>query len=175
MPNIYLSPSTQEFNPYVEEGNEEYWMNLIADEMEADLLEEGIDFVRNDRNTNAATAIRESNSGNYDLHLAIHSNASPASLSGTLKGSDVYYYMGSSEGKRAADIIVRNLKEIYPDPDNVRALPTVTIGEVRRTRAPAVLVELAYHDNPEDAAWIRNNVSEIAGILADSVAEFLYT
>ena len=28
MPTIYLSPSTQEFNPYVNGGNEEYYMNL---------------------------------------------------------------------------------------------------------------------------------------------------
>ena len=33
MPLIYLSPSTQEFNPYVNGGNEEYYMNLIADAM----------------------------------------------------------------------------------------------------------------------------------------------
>ena len=35
MPRIYLSPSTQEFNPYVSgDGNEEQYMNLIADAME---------------------------------------------------------------------------------------------------------------------------------------------
>ena len=34
MPTIYLSPSTQEFNPYSGGGNEEYYMNLIADAME---------------------------------------------------------------------------------------------------------------------------------------------
>jgi hypothetical protein len=33
MPTIYLSPSTQEFNPYNGGGNEEYYMNLIADAM----------------------------------------------------------------------------------------------------------------------------------------------
>ena len=27
MPSIYLSPSTQEFNPYIIGGNEEYYMN----------------------------------------------------------------------------------------------------------------------------------------------------
>ena len=32
MPNIYLSPSTQEYNPYITgSGSEEYWMNRIAD------------------------------------------------------------------------------------------------------------------------------------------------
>ena len=28
MPSIYLSPSTQEFNPYIIGGTEEYYMNL---------------------------------------------------------------------------------------------------------------------------------------------------
>ena len=35
MPRIYLSPSTQEYNPYVTgNGSEEYFMNLVADAME---------------------------------------------------------------------------------------------------------------------------------------------
>ena len=35
MPNLFLSPSVQEFNPYVNGlGTEEYYMNLIADAME---------------------------------------------------------------------------------------------------------------------------------------------
>ena len=34
MPIIYLSPSTQEYNPSVIGGSEEYYMNLIADALE---------------------------------------------------------------------------------------------------------------------------------------------
>ena len=35
MPTVYLSPSTQEYNPYITgAGSEEYFMNLIADAME---------------------------------------------------------------------------------------------------------------------------------------------
>ena len=48
MPKIYLSPSTQEFNPYITEGNEEYWMNLLADRMEPYLHASGVNTVRND-------------------------------------------------------------------------------------------------------------------------------
>ena len=33
MPIIYLSPSTQDWNPYVNGGTEEEWMNLLADKM----------------------------------------------------------------------------------------------------------------------------------------------
>ncbi len=34
MPVIYLSPSTQENNRYVNGGTEEEWMNRLADAME---------------------------------------------------------------------------------------------------------------------------------------------
>ena len=64
MPKIYLSPSAQEFNHYVDGGNEEYYMNLIADAMEPYLTAGGIDFSRNQlsitRRANAANASRRS-------------------------------------------------------------------------------------------------------------------
>ncbi len=35
MPNLFLSPSVQEYNPYINGlGSEEYYMNLVADAME---------------------------------------------------------------------------------------------------------------------------------------------
>ena len=36
-----------------------------------------------------------------------------------------------------------------------------------------MLIELAYHDNPEDAQWIRDNIGTIAQNLAVSVSDFL--
>ena len=48
MPRIYLSPSLQEFNQYTGGGNEELYMNLVADAMEPYLRASGIDFTRND-------------------------------------------------------------------------------------------------------------------------------
>ncbi len=173
MPIIYLSPSTQEFNPYYDgQGNEEYYMNLIADAMEPYLTASGIEYVRNTPDMTAASSIRASNAGNYDVHLAIHSNAAPAHLAGQLRGSDVYYYPYSDRSRRLADIITANLKAIYPLPDRVMARATTNIGEVARTRAPAVLVELAYHDNAEDAAWIRNSIGQIARNLVLSLTEY---
>lgn len=172
MPRIYLSPSTQEFNPYVGGGNEEYYMNLIADAMIPYLNATGISYSRNTPDMTAASSIRESNMGNYDVHLALHSNASPPQNAGQNRGSEVYYYPGSANGKRLADIIANNLKLIYPLPNRVRAIPTTTLGEVRRTRAPSVLIEFAYHDNAEDADWIRNNIDEIAKNVVVSLADY---
>lgn len=171
MPTIYLSPSTQEFNPYNGGGNEELYMNIIADEMEPYLAASGIQFVRNTPEMTAASSIAASNSGNYDLHLALHSNAS-ASGNGAVRGSEVYYYPASASGKRFADIVAKNLRLIYPLPDLVRTVPTTSLGEVVRTKAPGVLIEFAYHDNFEDAEWIRNNTELIAANVVLSLTEY---
>ncbi|MBR4123410.1 MAG: SH3 domain-containing protein [Clostridia bacterium] len=171
MPIIYLSPSTQEFNPYNGGGNEEYYMNLIANAMEPYLAASGINYVRNTPEMTAASSIAASNMGNYDLHLALHSNATGTG-DGSRRGSEVYYYPTSVKGKRFADITAKNLQLIYPLPNSVRTIPTTTLGEVRRVRAPGVLIELAYHDNAEDADWIRNNIEAIAANLVYSLTEY---
>lgn len=173
MASVFLSPSTQEYNIYVTGNSEEYYANLIADAMVPYLRASGISFGRNDPSGTVSTSIALSNSGNYNLHLAIHSNAAPENLSGLIKGPDVYYYRDSSRGKAAAEIFANNLKLIYPDPSLVSTVPTTTLVELRRTKAPAVLVEVAYHDNVEDANWIIENIEEIAENLALSVADFL--
>lgn len=171
MPIIYLSPSTQEFNPYVNGGNEEQYMNLVADAMEPYLAASGIRYVRNTPDMTAASSIAASNAGNYDLHLALHSNAT-ASGNGNVRGSEVYYYPTSVKGKIFADIAAENLRLIYPIPQNVKTVPTTTLGEVRRVRAPGVLIELAYHDNPQDATWIKENINNIAANLVLSLTEY---
>lgn len=173
MPSVFISPSLQEFNPYVDGGNEEYYMNLIADELIPYLIASGITVGRNSPEQTLSQAIAQSNSGTYDLHLALHSNAAPPSLSGRLQGTDVYYNTVSSRGRRAAEIIANNFKAIYPDPNAVKAVATGALAELNRTKAPAVLIEIAYHDNPEDAQWIRDNIGNIARNLALSVTEYL--
>lgn len=172
MPSVYLSPSTQESNLYVIGGTEEYYMNLVADAMEPYLEASSIDFGRNTPQMTAASSIRQGNAGNYDLYLAIHSNASPDAIYGQLRGPDVFYYPTSRNGKRFAEIIADNLRTIYPIPELVDIRATTALGEVRQPRMPSVLVEIAYHDNREDADWIVDNINPIARELARSVAQY---
>ena len=173
MPRIFLSPSLQESNPYVGGGNEEYYMNLVADAMEPYLRASGIEFDRNNPTSTLSQTIAESNAGDYDLHVALHSNASPEASKGQNKGVQVYYYPTSSNGKRLADIMADDYKEIYPDPNDITVIPTTSLAEVRRTKAPAVLIETAFHDNPEDADWIRSNIDNIARSVSKSIADYL--
>ena len=132
MPSVFLSPSTQEYNLFVNGGTEEYYANLITDAMIPYLRASGITFSRNNP-----------------------------------------YYRDSAAGKNAAEITANNLKQIYPDPSLVTAVPTTTLAELRRTKTPAVLVEVAYHDNVDDANWIKNNINAIGRNFALSVADIL--
>ena len=61
MPILYLSPSTQEENLYVNGGTEEQWMNRLADAMEPYLSAAGIRVVRNTPDMSAVSSIRASN------------------------------------------------------------------------------------------------------------------
>ena len=126
-------------------------MNLIADRMEPYLRSSGITYVRNDPDRNVAGAIADSNAGDFDVHLAIHSNAAPESMAGMLRGIDVYYSPYDKYSETLAVIIANNFMSIYPLPDKCSAKPTTTLGEVTQTKAPAVLCEIGYHDNREDA------------------------
>lgn len=173
MPSVFLSPSLQEWNPYINGGNEEYYMNLIADAIEPYLKAAGIDYARNSPSQTLSEAIAQSNAGSYDLHLAIHSNAAGAGSSGTVRGTDVYYYPTSAKGKRAAEVIAENFRDIYPLPDRVRTVSSSSLAELKRTKAPAVLIETAYHDNLSDAEWIQENIGLIGRNLARSIAEIL--
>ncbi len=172
MPMIYLSPSLQSFNLYEGGGNEQEYMNRIADEMEPYLRANGIRFIRSIPGVGLGQVIQDSNSGHYGLHLALHSNAAPEDLSGQLRGADVYYYTWSAAGKRAAEIFANNYRNLYPDPSLVKTIPTRTLAEVSKTNAPAVLLEIAYHDQWKDARWIRTHTKEIAENLVKSITDY---
>ena len=174
MPKIYLSPSTQESNPYVTgSGSEEYNMNLLADAMEPYLRANGIRFMRNTPQMTAASSIAQANAiGGFDFYLALHSNAAGPGNAGNVRGIIAFYYPTSKNGARAAEIFTGNLRSIYPLPNLVTAVSTTSLGEVRQPKYPANLLELGYHDNLSDARWIENNRDQIAETLVLSLTEY---
>ena len=120
----------------------------------------------------AGSSIREANSGYYDFYLALHSNAAPEGRYGEERGIIAFYYPGSAEGQRAAQLIAEELRKIYPLPDLVTTRPTTSLGEVRQPRFPAVLVEIGYHDNYADATWVEGHMDAIAQQLARALTRF---
>ena len=172
MPSVYLSPSTQEYNRTIVGNSEEYYMNLITDAMLPYLQASGIRYGRNDPSMTALEAARQANGGDYDFFLSIHSNAAPEPNSGTVRGAEIYYYPESEEGRRAATIFANNYEQIYPLPENIKIIPLATLIELNKTRMPAILFELAYHDNLRDFLWLSSNIAEIGRNLALSLADY---
>lgn len=143
---VYLSPSMQEHNLGAGSfGTEEKRMNQIADLLGGELLRHGLSVFRNNPAWTLYQAVADSNARNPDLHLAIHSNA------GGGRGCEVYAYAAGGEGEKAARVIYEELEVITPTADRGVKFKS-GFYELRATDAPAVLVEIAFHDNAEDAA-----------------------
>ena len=173
MPNVYLSPSTDENELFVTGNNEEYYMNKIVDAMIPYLRASGIEFDRNDPGDTVQQIINKSNSKYRDLHLMLDMNTGAGDLAGKLRGEKIAYYTGSPGGSAASKIIADNLKGIYPLPELVSIDSNRIDPENRDVDAVTVKTTLGYRDNVEDAAWVVDHIDAIAKNLAMSLAEYL--
>ena len=169
---IYLSPSAQEYNiGYGDFGSEEYRMNRIADLVEKMLKNQGYTVYRNNPNEKLSQIVRESNEINPDIHVALHSNASGDGFNA--QGPEIFANRPNTPGDRLANLIYNEIMQIYPDPTKGRGvLHTSSLYEIIRTNAPAVLLEVALHDNPDDAEWIINNESQIARAIVNGINSY---
>ncbi|HEY9059235.1 MAG TPA: N-acetylmuramoyl-L-alanine amidase [Pseudobacteroides sp.] len=164
--SVYLSPSMQEHNEGVAGyGTEEVRMNQVADVVERVLTRHGINVYRNKPDWTLQKVAQDSNNKKPNLHFAIHSNA------GGGCGGEIYAYAPGGEGEKAARAIYSELEPITPTADRgVKFWPE--LYELRKTTAPAVLVEIAFHDNEDDAKWIIANIEKIGTALAKGVLKY---
>ena len=92
---------------------------------------------------------------NYDFHLAIHSNASPETMPGAFQVPISTILQLAPWDNKPQRYLQNNFRAIYPNPELVITVPSTALYELRNTIAPAVLVEVAYHDNLSDATGSR--------------------
>lgn len=173
MPRVFLSPSVQKYNPYINGGNEAFFMNLLTDAMIPYLTFLGITVKRSMPGQSLREAISYSNEEPYALHLALHTTAAPCHIAGLERGAEVYYFASSPNGKRAADIFAGHYQKVYPVYKRVKIIPSSSLLELRETTATAILIQLAYHDNKEDADWLCSHMEEITDNLVFSIMQCL--
>ena len=161
---VYISPSSQEHND-VSGYNEEVVQNEIADILIPELIRHGIEVMRNSRENTFREHIIESNAYQPDFHVAMHSNASAASSSHTARGCSVYCFDPldrNNQGTLLAEYLHNFFMEIPVVRDRGLASGKLTLSEISKTNAPAVLVEIDFHDNVEGARWIIDYKKQIA-------------
>ncbi len=122
--------------------------------------------------------VADSNNRKPDIHFAIHSNAGGQSAAGKARGSEVYCYRFGGEGDKLAKAIYARLAPITPSSDrgvkesHSHFGPGKPLYETAYTTAPAALVEIAFHDNAEDAKWIISNIRMIGIELARGILDY---
>lgn len=165
MVSVYLSPSTQEANiGKGDYGSEEKRMNEITDYLEDMLIKHNITVYRNKPTMKYYQCTAESNNLKPDIHVAIHSDA------GGGKGCTAYT-SGSAGGRKLANFLYQEVSSISPSEDRGVRL-TKDLNEVVKTDAVACLIEVSYHDNFDEAAWILKNIKAIALALAKGILAY---
>ena len=174
---VYLSPSSQYANLYVNGGNEEMYMRQVAYAMIPYLQQHGINYVmakekravpQSSWGTLLQDRAAEAKAAGCDLYLAIHSNAAPSASYGTKQGTFIYYYTQKPQSLEWAKLL--QSVYCYPDKSLIKLTTNDQLIDMYCPEMPSILVETAYHDNVSDANWIKANINQIAKSLADSVA-----
>ncbi|HUV84291.1 MAG TPA: N-acetylmuramoyl-L-alanine amidase [Methanosarcinales archaeon] len=171
---VYISPSTQQGNVSVNPlyGTEERVMHLIADEVVLILQEQGIEVFKGRKEQTMQEMVAESNSLAVNCHVPIHSNAMGAGNEGKARGCEVWIYQNSLNGRKLAEFIYKEIEALTPTADR-GIKETTSLYEVKATKAPACIVEVAFHDNMLDAEWILANIKPIAEGIVKGICTYL--
>jgi N-acetylmuramoyl-L-alanine amidase len=162
---LYISPSTQEKNIGPNGYIEETQMNLIADILIPELIRHGQTIMRNNRLALGVTEIcDESDAWGADYHIAIHSNA----FNGLSRGLLVFCYDPSNAGSLGTQLARKLFARLSPLTQSIEKEESsvlsgkATMSEIAKTNAPAVLMEIDFHDTVGGAKWIMENIPNIA-------------
>ena len=106
-----------------------------------------------------------------DLFVSIHCNAA----TGTARGTETFYYEYSTAGKKLAACIQRQIVTSIGTYD--RGLKTKISGGydsyvTKYTDMPAVLVETAFIDNPDDAKLLVEREDDFARAIARGITDY---
>lgn len=167
---IYISPSDQTENRYaIGNTNEAEQCRKIAKAL-VDALERcGFKAKTNyaDGSGSMDARISESNAWGADLHIPIHTNA----FNGTVMGTRMFCHEFGGTGHEVCKAIFAELTPITPgESDGIKEYPG--LAEIRKVKAPTCYIEVGFHDNPTEAAWIIGNTSAVAEAICRGLCNY---
>lgn len=107
-----------------------------------------------------------------DVAVSIHQNSYPSI---EVKGAQVFYYKNSNSGKKLADILQKNLREMV-DTDNHRQIKENTnYYLLKKTELPIAIVECGFLSSPEEASLLTQEdyQDRIAWAVSQGILQFL--
>lgn len=167
MAKIYLSPSDQTGNKYAYGStNEAVVCRKIADACAVALTRCGFD-AKNNKTGSMEERCKESDKWGADLHVPIHTNAHNKKTTGTR----IFCYSKSSKGYKAAHAVFDVLAPLTPGTsENVSV--NATLYEIRYPEAPTAYIEVDFHDVPEVAKWLIENVEAIGEAICEGICKY---
>lgn len=100
--------------------------------------------------------IEQSNDWGADVHIPIHTNA----FNGQVQGTRLFCFSIPGDGYNICAAIMNTLAPITPgSSDNIT---TARFAEILQANAPTAYIEVAFHDNEEEAQWIIDHKKDIA-------------
>lgn len=159
----YISPSCQKANIGVGDyGSEMEQMYLLAYEITPHLDRAGVSFVVPERTIDLTGRCRESNDLGAYFHIALHSNAGGKGLA---RGPAALYY--SETGKIMGGKLVAALLALGQESNRSSHLvEQKSLYELKKTKAPAVLLEVDFHDSTDGVEFITSRRKDIAEAIA---------
>jgi N-acetylmuramoyl-L-alanine amidase len=165
---VYLSPSQQPDNIGVGDfGDEQTAMRRVAFITATRLsFMDGVDVAVARTGLSLPQVVAESNAWGASVHICLHSNAS---VNHDAVGCEVFYHPGSTVGERLARRVYGELS--HANPHGGHRCEATGFYELKWTDAPAVYIEMGFHDNAEEAKWIRRDAVHIAKLIAAAVCD----
>lgn len=159
----YISPSNQSANIGIGSyGSEQEQMYALALEIAPHLDRAGVSFIMPERNAALNQRVRQSNEMGCCFHLALHSNAGGR---GQAYGPVALYY--SETGRDFAEKLTDALLALGQHSNrSYHVKQQKSLYELRNTKAPAVLLEVDFHDSQVGAEFITSRRREIGEAIA---------
>ena len=164
---IFLSPSNQTPNAYAYGNtNEAVQCGKMAESAEKALKRCGFE-VKTMQWESMQVKCKESDKWGADLHVPIHTNA----YNGKVTGTRTMSYDKKGEGYKAAQAIHKPLATLTPGTsENISSHPE--LYELKTPKAPAVYLEVDFHDVPNIAKWLIENTEAIGETICKGICDY---
>lgn len=171
MKSVYIAPAPARVCiGYGRYGSVERRMNLIADVCEYELVRQGIKTARAEAQSTVTEAVAEANVTASGIYISLISQCS----NGKEKGCEIFYRNRETDSQRLALDIQDSVKTVTDckTKESSNEYGGLSYYELCKTKAPAVIVAIGFHDNPADAEFIINNTYEIGCAVSRGIAQY---